>query len=546
MKRRSYLIRPFLIVTALIATQNLAAQYRLSEIEVDPPNATSDECQYVEIKGPVGAVPVGTFFLSVNADSGNYGNSAIRINLSGVLVGSNGTITLVNTANGPCAGRTYPAGTTLVNYSSPTWLGGGANNPGSEAYLLITTSAPGNFLGPIGNQDLDTDDNGVIDAGFGVTAILDGFQLSVVGSNDFVYGTEAGVQVIYDGEAPGNSPDLPDAVTRFASNNSPFVPAAFYYGELASTPDQTVEYADPRSSNFPSGGVLTPGAANLPPGATVAQSPFDFDGDGKTDISIYRPSLGQWWISRSSDALTSTTGFGQSTDEPAPADFTGDGKTDIAIFRPSTGEWFVLRSEDSSFFSFPFGTTGDVSVPADFDADGKADAAIFRPSTSTWFVRRSTDGVTTIQAFGTTGDLAVPADYDADDKADVAIYRPSTNEWWLNRSSAGLITYVFGSPTDKPVQGDYTGDGKADAAFWRPSTGEWFILRSEDVSYYSVPFGAAADVPAPGDYDGDGKFDTAIFRPSSGTWFVDRSTAGTVVQQFGLATDQPIPNVFVP
>ena len=114
------------------------------------------------------------------------------------------------------------------------------------------------------------------------------------------------------------------------------------------------------------------------------RSPFDFDGDGKTDISIFRPSGAEWWINKSSDGSTYAAQFGASTDNVTPADFTGDGKTDIAIWRPSTGEWFVLRSEDSSFFSFPFGTNGDIPAPADYDADGQADAAVFRPSTSTW------------------------------------------------------------------------------------------------------------------------------------------------------------------
>lgn len=274
-------------------------------------------------------------------------------------------------------------------------------------------------------------------------------------------------------------------------------------------------------------------------------APFDFDGDGRTDLSIFRGSDGSWWYERSSNGTTGAVAFGTATDKLTPADFTGDGKTDLTFFRPETGQWFILRSEDSSFFAFPFGTSGDIPHPADYDGDGRADAAVFRPSSSTWFIRRSGDGGTTIKGFGSAGDVPVAADYDGDGKTDIAIYRPSLGQWWIDRSSAGTIAYGFGTASDRTVAGDYTGDGKADVAFWRPSTGQWFILRSEDSSYFAVPFGNSADQPAPGDYDGDGKFDTAVFRPSAATWYVDRSTSGALIRQFGSNGDTAVPGVVV-
>ena len=276
--------------------------------------------------------------------------------------------------------------------------------------------------------------------------------------------------------------------------------------------------------------------------AVGRRAPFDFDGDGKTDVSIFRPSDGSWWYSQSSDTVTRALVFGSATDRVAPVDFTGDGKTDIAFFRPGTGEWLVLRSEDNSFYSFPFGASGDIPHPADYDGDGRADPAVFRGGT--WYIANSSGG-TIIAHFGQAGDLPVAADYDADGEIDLAIYRPSQGQWWLRRSSAGTVAYQFGNSSDNAVAGDYTGDGKTDIALWRPATGEWFVLRSEDTSYYAVPFGTNGDIPTPGDYDGDGKFDRAIFRPGSSTWYLDRSTSGIHIQQFGSGGDQPIPNVFV-
>jgi murein DD-endopeptidase MepM/ murein hydrolase activator NlpD len=294
----------------------------------------------------------------------------------------------------------------------------------------------------------------------------------------------------------------------------------------------------------------TPTATPTPtptPTPGVNRNSFDFDGDRKSDISIFRPSNGEWWYLQSSSGNNTALQFGSSNDRIVPGDYTGDGKADIAFWRPSSGEWFIVRSENSSFFSFPFGSPGDIPAPADYDGDGKTDAAVFRPSSGTWFILNSGGSGTGIINFGIAEDKPVPADYDGDGRADIAIFRPSDGSWWyLQSSNAQFKVYRFGLGTDKPVQGDYTGDGKADLAVFRPSTGEWFFQRSEDNSYYSVPFGALGDLPTPGDYDGDGKFDTAVFRPSNGDWYIQRSTAGILITNFGAFGDRPIPNSFVP
>lgn len=281
--------------------------------------------------------------------------------------------------------------------------------------------------------------------------------------------------------------------------------------------------------------------------APTRRSPFDYDGDNKTDLSIFRPngaSGAEWWYLRSSNGGNGALQFGSATDRIVPSDFTGDGKTDIAFWRPSTGFWYVLRSEDLTFYSFPFGTNGDVPAPGDYDGDNKSDAAVFRPSTATWYISRSSGG-TTIQQFGQSSDVPVTADYDGDGKSDIAIFRPSLGQWWIARSSGGTVAYAFGSSTDKIVAGDYTGDGKADIAFWRPSTGTWYIQRSENGTYYAFPFGSNGDLPVPGDYDGDGKFDAAVFRSSTNTWYANRSSSTVLIQAFGIAGDLPTPNAYV-
>ncbi|MBX3244110.1 MAG: VCBS repeat domain-containing M23 family metallopeptidase [Acidobacteria bacterium] len=279
----------------------------------------------------------------------------------------------------------------------------------------------------------------------------------------------------------------------------------------------------------------------------TAGTPHDFDGDGKTDIGVYRPSTGSWWYTRSSDSQNRVMQFGLDTDTIVPADFTGDGKADIAVFRPSSGNWYVLRSEDNTFYGLSFGMNGDIPVARDFDGDRRADPAVYRPSSGMWYILRSTDSGVTYTRFGGGGDRPIPADYDGDGRADIAIYRPlgssGHSEWWYLRSSNGTNSAVpWGAASDIAVPGDYTGDGKVDIAVFRPSDGMWHIQRSEDGSYYAFPFGVAEDRPVPGDYDGDGKTDPGVFRPSNGTWYVNRSTAGIHIQAYGASTDQAVPN----
>jgi hypothetical protein len=274
------------------------------------------------------------------------------------------------------------------------------------------------------------------------------------------------------------------------------------------------------------------------------QTGFDYDGDGKADISTFRPSNGQWWYQQSADNVARSTTFGTGSDKPVPADYDGDGKTDLAVYRPSTGEWFILRSSNLTFYSVPFGISTDIPTPGDFDGDGLADIAVFRASEGVWYISKSSGG-TQISQWGAAGDVPMNADYDGDGKSDPAIFRKSDGSWWLNRSTAGVFTTAFGVGTDKPVPADFTGDGKTDIAVWRPGNGSWYVLRSEDSSFFAIPFGANGDIPAPADYDGDGKADFAVFRPDGANWFIQRSTQGILIQQFGASGDVPTPAAFV-
>ena len=277
------------------------------------------------------------------------------------------------------------------------------------------------------------------------------------------------------------------------------------------------------------------------------QRAFDFDGDGKADVGVFRPSNGNWYLLQSQSG-SSIQNFGLNGDVITPGDFDGDGKTDLAIWRPSTGTWWYASSLNGGFYAVQWGQAGDIPLAEDFNGDGRADYVFFRPSNSTWHRLGSTGGYSAI-AFGTTDDIPLVADMDGDAKADPTIYRPSTGTWWYASSvNGGFYALQWGTATDIPVPGDYDADGKTDPAYFRPSNGAWYIVFSGTgyTTHTAVSWGTAGDRPTPADYDGDGKTDLAIYRPSNAMWFVMRSTAGFYSVNFGLAGDEPTPNAFVP
>ncbi|HEY0458629.1 MAG TPA: FG-GAP-like repeat-containing protein [Pyrinomonadaceae bacterium] len=264
---------------------------------------------------------------------------------------------------------------------------------------------------------------------------------------------------------------------------------------------------------------------------------FDFDGDSRTDISVYRG--GTWYLNRSTAGVLGFQ-FGLNTDLIVPADYDGDGKTDIAVFRPSEGNWYCFNSGSGSYSISHFGASGDIPVPGDYDGDGRADAAVFRGGV--WYIQRSTAGFVSVQ-FGLAADKPVAADYDGDGKADIAVYRDGT--WYVQKSTGNYLITQFGISTDKPVTADYDGDGKSDIAVFRLSEGNWYIVESAAGSVKIVHWGLAGDVPVPADYDGDGKADIAINRNGGEWWIYQSSTNNYAFQQFGISDDIPVPSAFV-
>ena len=110
-----------------------------------------------------------------------------------------------------------------------------------------------------------------------------------------------------------------------------------------------------------------------------------------------------------STAGLSAVQFGTAEDVPIPRDYDGDGKTDVAVYRESSTYWYRLDSSTGNFVPFQFGLPGDKPVPADYNGDTFADIAMYRPSTGYWYIWSCTgNGAITSTPFGLSTDVPIP------------------------------------------------------------------------------------------------------------------------------------------
>jgi hypothetical protein len=313
-------------------------------------------------------------------------------------------------------------------------------------------------------------------------------------------------------------------------------------------------------------GNQTGGTNTITVAGNAKASRADFDGNGKADLTVYRPTTGEWFVLQSSSGYSYSNFLdlpwgGVPGDIPLSGDFDGDGITDLAIYRPANGTWYIRYSSQGYSFAtygtFQWGIPGDIPVVADFDGDGKDDHVVYRPSSGEWFISYSSSNFFTWTSYqwGQPGDMPLAADFDGDGIADLAVYRPTTGEWLVRESHSGysystdLDLGWGGVPGDIPLSGDFDGDGITDLAIFRPANGTWYIRYSSQgysfATYATFQWGIPGDIPVVADLDGDGIADLVVWRPSNGTWYVRLSSNGYVTAtwtsyQWGLPGDVPL------
>jgi hypothetical protein len=148
----------------------------------------------------------------------------------------------------------------------------------------------------------------------------------------------------------------------------------------------------------------------------------DYDGDGKADLAVVRRDNSTpradmtFYIKRSSDGNWIVERFGyQQADFATPGDYDGDGKTDIAVWRGRSeygnGVWHWHRSSDGKYDQIKWGLTSppDYPVQGDYDGDGKTDVAVYRsgrPPQSFFFINGSKNGFMAMP-WGSTDDSSI-------------------------------------------------------------------------------------------------------------------------------------------
>lgn len=268
----------------------------------------------------------------------------------------------------------------------------------------------------------------------------------------------------------------------------------------------------------------------------IPHGPYDFDGDGRTDPSVYRRGAGPgdpstWYVLKSGSNSVSAVSFGDFLDTITADAYRLPQLTNYAVFRPngsvanpaSTGTWYIAKNTDTpaqEFDAVQFGLSTDTAVPGDYDGDGRAEPALFRGGT--WYSFSTLSAQTTAFQFGLANDKPVPADYNGDGRLNYGIYRSGL---WVTTACGGcsVVYNQFGLDTDIPVPADYDGDGKADLGVFRPATGVWYLLQST-AGFTAYQFGINGDVPLNGDFDGDGKADQAVWRPTDGNFYILQSS----------------------
>jgi hypothetical protein len=355
---------------------------------------------------------------------------------------------------------------------------------------------------------------------------------------------------VVGGHIHDNGPVGVNGPVRFNFNLTGGPSGSFGPMTFNTTPAQVADlrakrwYVNIHTSNFTGGEIRGQ--------VKIATTPFDFDGDGRTDIRVYRPAdNGVYILNSKSNGISFNSFVGGVSLNSTNDDFDGDGRGDLVTFVAdgTIRVWRILQTATNTVRQVSWGSTAatDQVVPADYDGDGKADVAIYRRGEGIWYIIRSSDNQTQAEVFGLgPNDIANVGDFDKDGKNDLTVIRGTTSglAWFTRRSSDGATQTIFWGGAPAPAsefifpsaQIDVDGDGRQDHLVMRDPNGgttpgaevTFYALRSSDNQPFVLQWGLDTDTRLFGDYDGDGKTDFVSRRTENGlyVWYIYQSSTG--------------------
>ena len=250
----------------------------------------------------------------------------------------------------------------------------------------------------------------------------------------------------------------------------------------------------------------------------------DFNYDGKSDLTVWDPNSGKWYITQVQGAilaLGSNWGFAGCTPESG----VGEGGAGMPIFHPASGNWYVRTLEGEVVANgVNWGYPGCTAVMEDYNGGGTDDAAVYDLNNGNWYIK-TLDNVMLVSGtnWGYKGCVPVAGDYNGDGDADLAVYDANSGNWFIRTINGDILAFGrnWGFKGCVPVPGDYDGDGKSDLAVYHSASGNWYIQTLAGSTIASGRnWGFAGCTPISGDYNGDGFNDLAVFHNTSGNWYI--------------------------